>query len=251
MLLHVVRNGATRHDHQRVQEPHPGRAQPPPRDPDDGPGLLPQPVGGCPQAADLPDLDLRLRDRPAGQGLLRPHRGPPRAAGGREAGPGLLALQQPQFRDPRGSAGGLGPGRALGRVRQRHGCDRHRHAGVPAAGRHDPAQPPALWRHRDPDPKPAHRLRHHACGLHRRLRSRADHGRRRAGHGQGPRRPDHAGDPRQPHQRSGRPRGRGRGPPPRSRSARATGRRSPSTTRCSGRCTSDRCSTVRTCRSTP
>ena len=29
--------------------------------------------------------------------------------------------------------------------------------------------------------QPADRLRHHACGLHRRLRSRPDHGRRRAG----------------------------------------------------------------------
>ena len=145
---------------------------------------------------------------------------------GREAGAGLFALQQPQFRDPRGSAGGLGRGRALGRVRQRHGGDRHR----------------PCWR---------------SCGRATRiLHSRPLYGGTETlirnqltafgitpvgftdgcdaaqidaaaerGHGQGPRRPDHAGDPGQPDQRSGRP--RRRSPPPPTGSSAAQGHRPP------------------------
>ena len=84
------------------------------------------------------------------------------------------------------------------------------------------------------------RLRHHAGGLHRRLRSRPDHGRRREAMAQGrvglimlesPANPTNGLVDLEAVA----------APPPRSRSARATGRRSPSTTRCSGRCTSGRC----------
>ena len=44
------------------------------------------------------------------QGLLRHHAGPPEAGPGRRAGPDLFALQQPEPRSARGSAGALGRG---------------------------------------------------------------------------------------------------------------------------------------------
>ena len=250
MLADGEPHGATADDHERISEPHTERAAAAARDADDGLRLLPHSVGRGTEAADLSDLDLRLCHSAAGQGFLRSHRWPAAAATGRAAGPGLLALQQPQFRDPRGPAGRLGRRRALGRVRQRHGRHRHRHAGDPAPRRHAPAQPPALRRHRDADPQPAHGVRHHAGGLHRRLRSRPDRRRCRGGHGQGAGGPDHAGNPGQPDQRAGRPRRRRRHRRRGSARARAAARRSPSTTRCSGRCTSTRCGTAPTSPST-
>ena len=57
------------------------------------------------EAADLPDLDLRLRER---RGRQAPLRGRHRQAAGRRRGPGLFALQRPQPGDPRGPAQRLG-----------------------------------------------------------------------------------------------------------------------------------------------
>ena len=57
------------------------------------------------EAADLPHLDLRVRDRRARQALLRRHH---RQAPGRRRGPGLFALQRPQPGNPRGAAEACG-----------------------------------------------------------------------------------------------------------------------------------------------
>ena len=45
-----------------------------------------RPVRRLAQAADLPDLDLRFRERAAGQGFLRPDLGPPPATPGEKSG---------------------------------------------------------------------------------------------------------------------------------------------------------------------
>jgi methionine-gamma-lyase len=49
-------------------------------------GYSPAMSEGLAEAADLPDLDLRFRERPAGQGLLRPDLGPPPAQARRKSG---------------------------------------------------------------------------------------------------------------------------------------------------------------------
>src|SRR3954462_2907758 len=99
-----------------LQEPQPEEPAAPSRELDDGLWLLAGPVRRGAKAADLPDLDLRVRERATGQGLLRPHRRAAAAASGREGGARLLALQQPELRDPGGPAsrGGRGGGRGPG-----------------------------------------------------------------------------------------------------------------------------------------
>jgi hypothetical protein len=59
---------------------------------------------------------------------------PPEVESGREVGTGLLALQQPQRRDPGGPARDLGRGREGGGLCQRYGGNLDPAAGVRPAG---------------------------------------------------------------------------------------------------------------------
>ena len=98
------------------------RAQAEALDPDDGPRLRPGPVRRLAEAADLPHLDLRLRER---GGRQAPFRGRHRQAAGRRRGPGLFALQRPQSGDPRGPPRRLGGCRGRARPSPR-ACRRSR-----------------------------------------------------------------------------------------------------------------------------
>src|SRR3954449_12394861 len=64
-------------------------------------------VRGRGEAADLPDLDLRVSDRRRRAGLLRFRRWPARASRWNGGGTGLFAVQSSQQRDRRGQALGL------------------------------------------------------------------------------------------------------------------------------------------------
>src|SRR5579859_5094162 len=79
-----------------------------PRDPDDGLWLFAGAVGGRAETADLSDLDLRVRDRAAGQGPVRHHRRKARGARRRRGRAGLLPLQQSELRNSRGPHRGVG-----------------------------------------------------------------------------------------------------------------------------------------------
>ena len=109
------------------------------------------------QAADLPDLDLRLRERRRRQAPLR---GRHRQAAGRRRGPRLFALQRPQPGDTRGPAGRLGGCRGRVELLLGHVGDRHPVPHLRPAGRRRRPFGTALRRHRDvyrPHPRPLRR----------------------------------------------------------------------------------------------
>ncbi len=210
-----------------------------------GYGYSPSHVGRRAEAAGLPDLDLRLRERPAGQGLLRPHCRPPSAQAGREdRGWSIRASTTRTSRSWRiGWRSGTGPSAAP--------CS-------PAAWRRSrpPAWPSCARATPSLHSRPLYGgtetlisnqlacLRRHALGLHRWCRCRAD---ARNGQGcrrQGARRHDPGRDAGQPDQRSRRSRCRARRSPTSLRSRRGTARRSWSTTPCSVRNSRSRCSTA-------
>ena len=210
--------------------------------PDDGPRLRSGAFGRLAEAADLPHLDLRLREC---GGRQAPLRGRHRQAPGRRRGPRLFALQRPEPGDPRGPARPLGGCRGRAQLLLRHVGDRHLAARLRPAGRRRRPFGPALRRDRDPDrphPRPVRRQLARFPG--RRDRGR-DRRRGRAGQGQGPRPAHLSRKPGQPDQRSGRCRGGGARCATRC-SPRASARRSRSTTPSSARSGRSRCATAPT-----
>ena len=98
------------------------------------------------QAADLPHLDLRLRERRRRQAPLRGHH---RQASGRRRGPRLFALQRPQPGDTRGPARRLGGCRGRADLLLGHVGDRHPAARLRPARRRGRPFGAALRRDRD------------------------------------------------------------------------------------------------------
>ena len=122
------------------------------------------------QAADLPHLDLRVRECRGRQALLR---GRDRQAPGRRRGPRLFALQRPQPGNPRGPARRLGRGRGGACLLQRHVGDRDPAADLRPARRRRRPFGPALRRDRDADrqdPRPVRRSVGRLPGRRRRAR---------------------------------------------------------------------------------
>ena len=86
-----------------------------------GHGYRSGPVRRLAEAADLPHLDLRLRECGGRQAPLRRRH---RQAPGRRRGPGLFALQRPQSGDPRRPARPVGRRRGRAQLLLRHVGDR-------------------------------------------------------------------------------------------------------------------------------
>ena len=113
-----------------------------------GHGYRPDAVRRVAQAADLPDLDLRLPQRRRRQA---PFRGRDGQASGRGRRPGLFALQRAEPGNPRGPARHLGKCRGRAGVLVGHVGDRHPVPRDGQAGRHDRPFGPALCRDRNAD----------------------------------------------------------------------------------------------------
>ena len=136
-----------------------------------GHGYRSRAVGRIAEAADLPDLDLRLSQRGGGQAPLR---GRHRQAPGRRRGPRLFALQRPQPGNPRGPARGLGGCRGRARLFQRHVGDRDAVPRDGQARRHHRPFRPALCRDRNADRAHPRQVRRQLARLPRRRDPRGD-----------------------------------------------------------------------------
>ena len=185
------RDGAQERCHQHR------RPQAEPRDIDDGVWLRPRPVRRVAEAADLPDLDLRLPQCGGGQAAFR---GGDRQASRRRGRAGLFPLQRAQPGNPGGSPGHLGRGGGRADLFQRHGGHRHPvPVDGPAGRRHRPFRP-ALCRDRDADRPHPGAVRGEMARLPRRGHARGDRRGARTGGGDRSGRADLSGKPRQPDQ---------------------------------------------------
>ena len=122
-----------------------------------GHGFDPALVRRLAEAADLPDLDLRVREC---GGRQAPFRGRHRQAAGRRRGPRLFALQRAQPGDIGGPAQRLGGCRGRALLLERHVGDRDAAADLRPARRRRRPFGPALRRDRDvdrPHPRPLRR----------------------------------------------------------------------------------------------
>ena len=179
-------------------------------DADDGLWLRPGAFGRLAEGADLPHLDLRVRESGGREAFLRrDHR---QAPGRRHrGGPRLFAVQRAQPGNPRGPVADMGGCRGCADLLQRHDGDRHSSpVSRQAWRRRDPLRP-ALRGERDDHRQDFRAVRDQICRF---PGGRFARGTRR-GHGareiDGPRRDDLSRKPGQPDQRSGRCRGGRRG----------------------------------------